>query len=458
MRGTFVRLLGTPQSVLVVLEALLVTSGCIAAIYYSVSHPNFMPAAGISGIAIGLAFSFIGAAHIGGLYDRAAVLNFERTCWRIAWVVAPIFGLAVVATGALAKHTNLAIYPHRVEWTLVLTIFWFVCAILLRIVFRNALRSGYFTRRIILVGSGRHAADLCDLAANSHERFQLVGQLDPSAHETAPVQAGSFTEWAFLQRVSEVVVAVDTTDSSIWHALSQCRLAGLTVTDYLDFWERETRRLSVDDLSHSRIALCRGFSFGYVGNRLRRATDICLAFLLFVSSAPVFALTALAIKLQDGGPIFYRQERIGLGGKTFSVLKFRSMRVDAENNGVPAWATEHDSRVTVVGRVIRKLRIDELPQFINVLRGDMAIIGPRPERPYFVQQFSQSIPFYDCRHVVRPGITGWAQVSFRYGASMEDTRRKLSYDLYYIKNRSFFLDVSILFKTIGVVLRGEGAR
>jgi sugar transferase (PEP-CTERM system associated) len=412
----------------------------------------------MNAIAVGLALSFIGATYLVGLYDNQAVLNFERTCWRTSLVVAPIFALAVVATGALAEHTTLAIYPHRLEWTLALTGFWFACAILLRVVFRGALRSGYFTRRILLIAGSRQAVDFSDLVANSHQRFQLVGQLDPSVHGNLPVQPESFTEWAFSQRASEVVVAVDTADSSIWHALSHCRFAGLPVTDYLDFCERETKRLSVDDLSHDRIALCRGYNFGYLSNRLRRLMDIGLALILFASSAPVFALAALAIKLQDGGPIFYRQARIGLGGKTFSVLKFRSMRVDAEGNGVPAWAVERDSRITGVGRVIRKLRIDELPQFLNVLRGDMAMIGPRPERPYFVQQFSQTIPFYDCRHVVKPGITGWAQVSFRYGASPEDTKRKLSYDLYYVKNRNFFLDIVILIKTVGVVLRGEGAR
>ena len=186
--------------------------------------------------------------------------------------------------------------------------------------------------------------------------------------------------------------------------------------------------------------------------------DVVLALALFASSAPVFLLTALAIALEDGGPIFYRQERVGLGGRIFQVLKFRSMRVDAERDGVPAWAAERDNRVTRVGRIIRMLRIDELPQFLNVLRGDMSIIGPRPERPFFVQQFSQAIPFYDCRHVVKPGITGWAQVCFRYGASLEDTKRKLSYDLYYVKNRSVVLDLLILLKTVGVVLRGDGAR
>jgi lipopolysaccharide/colanic/teichoic acid biosynthesis glycosyltransferase len=168
-------------------------------------------------------------------------------------------------------------------------------------------------------------------------------------------------------------------------------------------------------------------------------------------------LTAIAIKCQDGGPILYSQERVGLGGRIFTLLKFRSMCVDAEKNG-PVWAAERDCRITPVGRIIRKIRIDELPQIINILRGEMSVIGPRPERPYFVEQLASNIPFYGLRHSVRPGITGWAQVSYHYGASMEDARRKLSYDFYYLKHRSIALDLWILLKTVGVVLRGEGAR
>jgi exopolysaccharide biosynthesis polyprenyl glycosylphosphotransferase len=169
-------------------------------------------------------------------------------------------------------------------------------------------------------------------------------------------------------------------------------------------------------------------------------------------------LAALAVKLESPGPILYRQERVGLNGKTFNVVKFRSMRTDAEKDGVPRWATAGDSRVTRVGRIIRKLRIDELPQLFSVLSGDMSLVGPRPERPYFVEQLVQDIPFYAVRHSVKPGVTGWAQVSYQYGASREDTIEKLQYDLYYVKNHSLFLDLVVLFETVGVVLTGKGAQ
>jgi exopolysaccharide biosynthesis polyprenyl glycosylphosphotransferase len=181
------------------------------------------------------------------------------------------------------------------------------------------------------------------------------------------------------------------------------------------------------------------------------------ALILLVLTLPLMLLTALLVKLESPGPVFYSQERVGLNGRVFKVVKFRSMRNDAEKDGVPRWATAGDSRVTRIGRILRKVRIDELPQLFCVLKGDMSMVGPRPERPYFVDQLVQDIPFYAVRHSVKPGVTGWAQVSYHYGASKEDTVEKLQYDLYYVKNHSLFLDVVVLFETIGVVLTGSGA-
>ena len=175
-------------------------------------------------------------------------------------------------------------------------------------------------------------------------------------------------------------------------------------------------------------------------------------------AAPLMLLAALLILLENGFPFLYRQERVGQGGRVFQVVKFRSMRNDAELDGKPRWATSNDDRVTRVGRVIRKLRIDELPQLLNVLKGDMSLVGPRPERPYFVGELSQKIPFYVARHSIKPGVTGWAQVRYPYGASVDDASQKLQYDLYYVKNHSMFLDLVIFFETIEVVLTGRGAQ
>jgi exopolysaccharide biosynthesis polyprenyl glycosylphosphotransferase len=169
-------------------------------------------------------------------------------------------------------------------------------------------------------------------------------------------------------------------------------------------------------------------------------------------------VTAIAIKLESPGPVFYRQERVGYNSKTFKVNKFRSMRTDAEKDGKPRWATANDDRVTRVGNLIRLVRIDELPQLFNVLSGDMSLVGPRPERPFFVEQLTNEIPYYAVRHSLKPGVTGWAQVRYQYGSTIEDSQQKLQYDLYYVKNHSLFLDFVILFETVGVVLTGKGAR
>jgi exopolysaccharide biosynthesis polyprenyl glycosylphosphotransferase len=177
-----------------------------------------------------------------------------------------------------------------------------------------------------------------------------------------------------------------------------------------------------------------------------------------VLSAPIMAITALLIKLESPGPMLYRQERVGQANKTFFVTKFRSMRTDAEKDGKPQWATTNDSRVTRVGNVIRKLRIDELPQLFNVLKGEMSLVGPRPERPFFVEQLTKDIPFYAVRHSVKPGLTGWAQVRYHYGSTVEDSQQKLQFDLYYVKNHTLFLDLVVLMETVGVVLTGKGAR
>jgi exopolysaccharide biosynthesis polyprenyl glycosylphosphotransferase len=191
---------------------------------------------------------------------------------------------------------------------------------------------------------------------------------------------------------------------------------------------------------------------------VKRMFDLLCATLLIVLALPVMLLTGTFILLESGGPILYRQERVGLNGRLFNVIKFRSMRLDAEQDGKPRWALAADDRVTRVGRFIRKLRIDELPQLFSVLSGDMSLVGPRPERPYFVDKLTQELPYYAVRQSVKPGVTGWAQVRYHYGASVEDAAEKLQYDLYYVKNHSLFLDLVVLFETVGVVLMGTGAQ
>jgi len=240
--------------------------------------------------------------------------------------------------------------------------------------------------------------------------------------------------------------------------LLNCRLRGIEVTDVPGVLERVTGRVPVEALKSSWLIYGKGFSQGWGRRVVKRAFDVVMATGLLIVATPMMLATAIAIFLESGRPIIFRQERVGLGGRTFSVLKFRSMRTDAEKDGVPRWASDADPRITRVGRFIRRSHIDELPQIFNVLRGEMSFVGPRPERPFFVAQLTEQVPFYGARHSVKPGVTGWAQVRYSYGASVEDAVRKLEFDLYYAKNHSLLLDLVILVKSVRVVLSGDGAR
>jgi sugar transferase (PEP-CTERM system associated) len=228
--------------------------------------------------------------------------------------------------------------------------------------------------------------------------------------------------------------------------------------DLVSFYERERGLLKIDNLRASWLIFGAGFERGITRDVIKRVFDVAVSLVLLVITFPILLLAMLAIVLESGRPVFYRQERVGQGGETFTILKLRSMCQDAEKDGTPQWAGPRDSRVTRVGQFLRRSRIDELPQLFNVLRGDMSFVGPRPERPFFVAQLLEDIPYYEVRHSVKPGITGWSQVRYPYGASVEDALAKLQYDLYYVKNHSLFLDLLILVDTVQVVLLGKGAR
>jgi sugar transferase (PEP-CTERM system associated) len=230
------------------------------------------------------------------------------------------------------------------------------------------------------------------------------------------------------------------------------------VTDLARFFERVHGKVPIELLKVSWLIYGDGYRQGWLRSVIKRIFDVIVAAILLIMSLPVLAFTAVFIALETRGSIIYRQTRVGYGGKNFTVLKFRSMTPDAEKGGNPAWATINDARVTRVGRFMRRTRIDELPQLINVLKGEMSFVGPRPERPEFVELLTQQIPFYAVRHSVKPGITGWAQVRYSYGATVEQAVRKLEYDLYYVKNHTLVLDLLILLETVRVVLLGEGAR
>ena len=320
-------------------------------------------------------------------------------------------------------------------------------------------------RRVLVLGIGDLAAKIESLAEGG--RFVVVGyvRVNPEAPrirgrwlEAEPGTArSSIAQIADQNFVDEVVVATRDRRGLPVDDLLDCKLDGVNIIEYLSFWEREKGQIDLDALQPSWFVFSDGFVFHWFPHFLKRLFDVVVSFLFLLLTAPVMAAAMLAIRLESAGPIFYVQERVGLNGRRFRLMKFRSMAVNAENDG-PRWAATNDQRITRVGAFIRKTRIDEIPQVINVLRGDMSFIGPRPERPFFVDALAKEIPYYLERHRVKPGISGWAQINYPYGASVEDARQKLTYDLYYVKNRSLFLDLVILLQTARVVLWPEGVR
>jgi len=279
--------------------------------------------------------------------------------------------------------------------------------------------------------------------------------------ESKPVIIGDYTQISSLVQkgdVDRIVVALDERRGKFpVDQLLYCRLKGIKVDDGVAFTEYLAGKLSVESLHPSFLIFSDGFKSSSLFKVLKRGVDVLASLFGLLLLLPVCLIIGLIIKIETKGPIFYQQERVGEDGKVFPLLKFRSMRADAEENG-PVWAKVDDNRVTRVGRIIRKLRLDEVPQMINVLKGEMSFVGPRPERPVFIEQLNEEIPFYSQRHAVKPGITGWAQICYRYGASKEDALEKLKYDLYYIKHMSFIFDLTIIFETAKIVLWGRGAR
>lgn len=324
-----------------------------------------------------------------------------------------------------------------------------------------------FKRRILILGVGPLAQDLCQVLLSKRSRFsEVVGFLDKDTSRVGeqllnPSIIGTYDQLSDIVRQYQVrTIAVCLEDRRAFlpvQALLEMKVMGWEVIDGHFLFEKESGRLSIDHVKPSALIFSAGFSRRIVTKRVKRFLDVVMSAIGLVVLTPLFVLLSVIIKLDSVGPVFYRQIRIGLHGQTYMIWKFRSMQHDAEKNG-PRWASTQDPRVSRVGWWLRKLRLDELPQFLNVLKGEMSLVGPRPERPVFVSELRKSIPYYDLRHTVRPGITGWAQTCFRYGASSEDAHMKLQYDLYYVKHLSLALDLQIFAKTIKVVLWGEGAR
>ncbi|WP_243041003.1 TIGR03013 family XrtA/PEP-CTERM system glycosyltransferase [Dyella sedimenti] len=345
----------------------------------------------------------------------------------------------------------------------------FLLVLGLRLAFLQLVEVEALKRRVLVLGAGTRAAQIHNQMRRRTDRrgFHVVGYI-PHARETIAVPEQHLIRYklplhVLVQReqIDEVVVGVDDRRGHLpMDALLECRQAGVTITDLTSFFEREAGRLQLTILDPSWLVFSGGFNGTPLRQLSKRCFDLVAATLLLLLCWPLMLLEMLAIRLESGPgqPILYRQERVGEHGRTFLLLKFRSMRTDAERDGVARWAAKNDDRVTRVGRISRKLRLDELPQLWNVLKGDMSIVGPRPERPQFVADLATQIRYYTLRHCLKPGLAGWAQLSYPYGATVEEAAEKLKYDLFYVKNHNLLLDLLILIQTVEVVLFGRGAR
>lgn len=396
-----------------------------------------------------------------GLYRAGFGSGFRETLMRVAMSIA----LSIPVAYGIFQVLPWGEFAHEAMELNVVALLGFV--VVARGFSVRRVGAGVLVKRIMVIGTGADAVAVENALAHSSSRgLQVVGFFPSGQGEEVRVDPkriihfdGNLLATATHLKVNEIIVALKERRGGVipLRELLDCKMAGIKVLDLSSFFERVRGQVRIDSLRASWLIYGEGFRQGWSRTLVKRVFDIVASLGLLILAAPVMVLAALLIVIEDGAPVFYRQERVGLGGRLFKVTKFRSMRRDAERDGKPRWASANDDRVTRIGRFIRKVRIDELPQLFNVLKGDMSLVGPRPERPFFVDQLTRDIPFYAVRHCVKPGVTGWAQVRYQYGSSVDDAINKLQYDLYYVKNHTLFLDTVVLFETVRVVLTGDGA-
>jgi len=421
--------------------------------------------------------------EVGSVVDRPAPIFSFAIALQLSLIAVGIYGsealqsmrfatariLVAISLGVIFLSLLSFAMPGATLWrsnSLYAMILAILFLMVIRILLGTILDSDIFKRRLLILGAGARAGRISVLEKRQDSGFIIAGYVDmnegPSLIDTAIRRQDirNLPQHVIDLEVSEVVLALEERRNSLPVAdLLTIKTTGVHVNDLSSFLERETGRVDLDSVNPSWFIFSDGFSSGRrLSTLFKRGFDIFLSFLLLLLTGPVILLFALLIKLESRGGSFFVQERVGLYGQKFKILKLRSMRADAEVGGQAIWASENDPRITRIGRFIRKVRIDELPQAWSVLKGEMSFVGPRPERPQFVDDLQTKMPFYAERHIVKPGITGWAQINYPYGASIEDSRHKLEYDLYYAKNYTPFLDLLIILQTIRVVLWPEGAR
>jgi sugar transferase (PEP-CTERM system associated) len=456
---------------LIIIEALADTLVCFLAIL-TAGRQLFIGTATAAGTTLATAQLLVPAAvftlvmslmySFVGLYRRGAVAVSLKGMFGRALLAVLVGACLAFFLLTLAGHQNFA-----VEFLGRVVLYVSVGVVVVRSVAFFARRASLGARRVLIVGTGPEARIVADgIRSAGQSKATIVGFYATGESADEADASGRFPSNQSIKdivrenRVDEIIVAVrEQRGGGVpMDQLLACRIGGIPVLDMAGFNERVYGEVPVDSLKASWLVYGHGFVQGPLRSIVKRSFDLVGSTLILVMASPVMLVAMVAIPFESRGAIFYSQERVGRGGRIFKCLKFRSMRSDAEKDGVARWATKNDSRVTRVGSFMRKTRIDELPQLVSVLRGEMSLVGPRPERPSFVEELKKTIPFYDIRHSVKPGVTGWAQVRFGYCATLDESRRKHQFDLYYVKNNSLFLDLLVLIETVSVVLFREGSQ
>ena len=441
-------------------------------------------------------FSVYSAAYLRFINTPEVFFNRVEGLWVLAATLAVITPIAMLATGLYQGNIREGMSGILLRLLISLVASWVLATLFLysftdldfgrgvmviaqlqsffiigtlRAIFLELVDTETFKKRILVYGAGKSASIIDSKLRRKSDRrtFTIVGYVlldyqDRLVEENKLMNlTGSLYEIARANHIDEIVVAKSDIERDLpVHELVECKFKGIAVLDIMSFFEREVGQIRIDIMDPKWLVFSEGYYQSEINDAIKRVFDLVASFAILMVAAPFMILTIIAIWIEEGfkAPIFYNQIRVGKDAVEYPVYKFRSMRTDAEKKGEAVWATKTDSRVTRVGSFIRKTRIDELPQIYNVLNGSMSFVGPRPERPQFVKELAEVIPYYHERHLVKPGVTGWAQLLYPYGASTKDSYQKQLFDMYYVKNKSLFLDLLILLQTVEVVLFGKGAR
>ena len=454
--------------------ALFFMAGAMAALIFAVhDRLGLLGVRQTAAVVATLVISSMAFAFAAGCYRYDALINFSTAITRlvVALGVSAILSLAVIHFGFSHLSDTLAFRSASRGLTIVLigTGAGLFGGMLARPLFLAMARRHWFRRHILVIGTGSRARYLRDLFQRSDRRLaelnflseEYLGGTPPTGVAGQPIRAlpkvQTVEELEAKLHIDQVVVAVDDPADLHFDHLLPWKANGVPVFDFNTFIERETGRVDLKWTESHWLLYSEGFRFGALDRALKRLLDIAVSAFLLLLTLPTLAIIAVAIVFEDFGPVFYRQERVSGGGRRFKIIKFRTMRIDAEKYGAQ-WASQNDPRVTRIGRILRRTRMDEIPQLFNVLIGEMSMVGPRPERPVFVDQLSEEIRLYHLRHCVKAGVTGWAQINYPYGASVEDAAKKLEYDLFYLKHFSVLRDLSIMLQTFRVVVFAQGSR